>query len=442
MRPLLGWCLALVAGALAAQPAPELVARAESGEVEAQRELGQMYAEGREFARNDDAARDWLRKAAERGDAGAQAELGRLYARHYASEPFEADGADFDTEAYGPEALKWYRLSAEQGDRYGAMWLADFLLTRMAGYDHDAEALGWYRKAAEQSMTRAQRTLGLLYAEGRGAPRNRVESFDWYRRAAEAGDPEAQFQLARAFQRGLGVTADSDAAAKWFHEAAARGNIPAQATLRSQQQPPGGPCDWSKPTPKGWRTVTASMALLIDLPPALKSSKFREIDGGGSKLAFRGIEVTLRGGEASDANHGELTMQGGAACSVLTHAGDDGSGNITLSWPDVGRAHFSRQLTVSFPKAADQPIACAIAASARLFDDLADLSLVRIVHGKEPSAILRNLAGVERQVKRGDDVSRDTGTLYAIERDRVEVLEVHPNGRGGWVEKLVELRPE
>jgi TPR repeat protein len=84
-----------------------------------------------------------LRELADQGNARAQFKLGKLY-----------DGQGVaQSEA---EALKWYRLSAEQGEadaQYG-LGVMHFVGQGMA--KDDAEAAKWFGKAAEQGDADAQ----------------------------------------------------------------------------------------------------------------------------------------------------------------------------------------------------------------------------------------------------------------------------------------------
>jgi hypothetical protein len=76
---------------------------ANKGDVEANYELGTLYAQGRGTARNVTAARKWYHQAADRGHAAAQFELGTLYERG-------EDGWPNIT-----EARQWYQKAAAQG---------------------------------------------------------------------------------------------------------------------------------------------------------------------------------------------------------------------------------------------------------------------------------------------------------------------------------------
>jgi TPR repeat protein len=47
-----------------------------------------------------------------------------------------------------------------------------------------SEAVKWYRLAAEQGSANAQYVLGIMYANGRGVPQNDVQAHMWFNLAA------------------------------------------------------------------------------------------------------------------------------------------------------------------------------------------------------------------------------------------------------------------
>ena len=59
----------------------------------------------------------------------------------------------------------------------------------------DAEAVRWYRLAAEQGHASAQFNLGLMYDKGEGVPQDDAEAVRWFRLAAEQGNAWAQKRL-------------------------------------------------------------------------------------------------------------------------------------------------------------------------------------------------------------------------------------------------------
>ena len=87
---------------------------------------------------------------------------------------------------------------------------------------NDAEAVKWYRLAADQKHASAQNGLGVMYADGRGVPQNHSEAVKWYRLAADQGLAVAQFKLGGRYADGLGVPQNDVLAHMWFNLASAR----------------------------------------------------------------------------------------------------------------------------------------------------------------------------------------------------------------------------
>src|SRR5437660_1366663 len=81
-------------------------AQAESGDVVAQVNLGECYANGRGVTKDLVDAAKWFRKAAEQGNAIAQLKLGGAYQ------------IGFGVTKDFTEAAKWYRKAAEQGNAF------------------------------------------------------------------------------------------------------------------------------------------------------------------------------------------------------------------------------------------------------------------------------------------------------------------------------------
>jgi len=87
------------------------------GDATAQTNLGIMYSTGRDVSQDYKEAVKWYRLAAEQGNATAQNNLGEMYAK--------GEGISKDIK----EAVKWFRLAAEQGYAY-----AQFILGVL--YEH------------------------------------------------------------------------------------------------------------------------------------------------------------------------------------------------------------------------------------------------------------------------------------------------------------------
>jgi len=77
---------------------------------------------------------------------------------------------------------------------------AQFNLGRM--YDNgegvpedDKQAVKWYRLAAEQGHAEAQINLGVMYRDGTGVRKDDKEAIKWWQKATEQGSIGAQFLL-------------------------------------------------------------------------------------------------------------------------------------------------------------------------------------------------------------------------------------------------------
>ena len=84
------------------------------------------------------------------------------------------------------------------------------------------EAVRWFRLAAEQGHAIAQYNLGVKYDTGEGVPKDYAEAVRWFRLAAEQGDASAQYNLGIAYDTGEGVLQDSAEAHMWLNLAASR----------------------------------------------------------------------------------------------------------------------------------------------------------------------------------------------------------------------------
>jgi hypothetical protein len=119
------------------------------------------------------------KKDAESGDAEAQHNLGLWY--------YNGQGVPQDF----AEAVKWTRLAADQGDVRAQYNLGGMYDNGEGVPQDDAEAVKWYRFAAVQSDTDAQYNLGGMYYNGQGVPKDLVEAYAWWVLAAASGDADA-----------------------------------------------------------------------------------------------------------------------------------------------------------------------------------------------------------------------------------------------------------
>lgn len=121
-----------------------------------------------------------LRTGAENGNVQDQSDLGFRYS--------SGDGISKNV----PEAVKWWRKAADQGDTDSQYMLGATYYDGDEGIPKDyAEALKWNKKAAAQGESGSLRMLGDAYFEGCGVPKDNVKAHAWYSLALAAGNKYA-----------------------------------------------------------------------------------------------------------------------------------------------------------------------------------------------------------------------------------------------------------
>src|SRR5437868_2908085 len=118
------------------------------------------------------------------------------------------------------EAVKWYRLSAEQGDS-DAQYDLGLMYAGGHGVPEDLkQAAAWYKKSADQGNASAQLNLGAAYYSGQGVAKDLKQALKYIRLSAQQGNGRAQFNLASLYTNGEGTPQDLARALIWFNAAA------------------------------------------------------------------------------------------------------------------------------------------------------------------------------------------------------------------------------
>jgi len=125
--------------------------------------------------------------------------------------------------------LAYWRRAAELGVPAGQWLVGCCVGADLAG--DNAEAVRWYRMAAEQGYAPALHSLAQCHARGDGVAEDKTAAIRWFRRAADQGYPIAQDVLGRCYWEGEGVAADPAEAARWFLKAAEQGHVESMCSL-------------------------------------------------------------------------------------------------------------------------------------------------------------------------------------------------------------------
>ena len=126
----------------------------------------------------EDSYIEMLHGEAQAGDVVSQYILGgRYYFGHGVSQDYK-------------QAVKWFRLAADQGDDYAQLYLGLCYDNGEGVVQDHREAVRWYRLAANQGNASAQLYLGLCYDNGEGVVQNKEEAYFWFLlSAANGSDP-------------------------------------------------------------------------------------------------------------------------------------------------------------------------------------------------------------------------------------------------------------
>ena len=183
-------------------------------------QLSVLGYEAHEKGNDVQAAKYWL-EAAQKGDSVAQNNIGWAY-----------DTGRGVKQNY-PEAVRWYRRAAEQGNQRAQGSLAEIYLFGLPGIAIDmAEAYKFTRLAAEQGDQRSQKNLGMMYLKGDPVPQSDADAVKWFRIAADSGYAPAQFSMGSVYENGSGVPKNLNTAIEWYRRSAANGEERATQALQ------------------------------------------------------------------------------------------------------------------------------------------------------------------------------------------------------------------
>jgi TPR repeat protein len=160
---------------------------------------------------------------AQTGDSDAQYQLGLLYERGSTDIP-----KDYS------KALEWFRRSAEKGNPKAETALGIAYGHGYGVVEDDRAAFNWFYKAALKGYPAAQHNLATDYRSGRGTPKNESEAFDWSLKSALNGEASSQLVLCATYQKSTSGELDPTMAYAWclIAQASAPPNIsiPTRAT--------------------------------------------------------------------------------------------------------------------------------------------------------------------------------------------------------------------
>jgi TPR repeat protein len=141
-------------------------------------------------------------------------------------------GQQFEKRQNYAEAMRWYRVSAAQGNALAQVGIGNLYTGALGVPQNYGEALRWYHLAAAQRNDEAQNDIGFFYLNGWGVTQDYAQALIWLHKAADQGNGQAQKSIGYMFFKGWGVAPDRAEAIRWFRKAAANGEADANEALK------------------------------------------------------------------------------------------------------------------------------------------------------------------------------------------------------------------
>lgn len=233
-----------------------LMEKAQTGEAQAQYEIGLYYLQGKYFNQDIPAALRWLALAAKQYHVPAEALLAYYYHQHLTQYPdytqpvvnwaehaalrsnLLAQSVWGEILIHGlaqqpasPYCLQYLQHAAEWQEQPEHITNTQRLLEKSATkiprlMDYfgasstvTSHEVDYLKHAQHQQQLRAQYLLGTLYLQGRWVAQDNNEARYWIELSAKQGYQPAQLQLSQMYQQGIAVTQSDTEAAYWEKQA-------------------------------------------------------------------------------------------------------------------------------------------------------------------------------------------------------------------------------
>lgn len=191
----------------------------EKGNTVAQYHLGNHYLYGVGVGHDFGQAVHYLLYAANKGHVEAQNQLGNIYALI----------------GNNKDAFKYYSLSAEQGNADAQNNLGNFYKNGWVVKEDNKKAFEYYKLAADKNQPNAQWNIAYMYEHGKGVTKDLKKAFNYYELNSKT--PERHYQVFRKlgnlYELGQGVKKDHEKAFKFYKLAIEKNDFNALKNMSS-----------------------------------------------------------------------------------------------------------------------------------------------------------------------------------------------------------------
>lgn len=204
-----------------------LLKKAESGDPQAQLELGTRYALGQGVQVENSEALKWWAKASEQNNTEALYYLGYAYRYGFdARYPWLSD-IKIDEK----KAISFFKKASDLNEPRSQYELGNLYFDGIAVKKNVSLAIQLFQKSSASGYEDAQNRLGDLYYFGTGVPKDVHRAFELYTKSANSGHSVAQFALGNMYEDGKGIPKDYKKALDLYQKAAIAGVADAQNNL-------------------------------------------------------------------------------------------------------------------------------------------------------------------------------------------------------------------
>lgn len=119
------------------------------------------------------------------------------------------------------ESVKFYKISAESGHMSAQCMMGEYYFYQDP--PKYPQALKFFRLSADQGLPNAIHNLGYMYSAGFGVPVNHKTSFKYWKLAADRGCLPSQLEVGRCYLRGAGVKKNHKRAFRYLTLSAKKG---------------------------------------------------------------------------------------------------------------------------------------------------------------------------------------------------------------------------
>ena len=162
---------------------------------------------------------DKLTKLAESGDVEALFNLGQLYQR-----------GDVVEQNY-EKTITYYQKAADKNYDPALYSLGRIYYFGVLCEQNYEKAMSYFLKSAKNGNSKSQEFIAQMYFDGAGVEQNYYKAFDYYFKAATDKNSSAQFSVGYMLAEGLGVKKNLELAKKYLEISAENGNTDAQNYL-------------------------------------------------------------------------------------------------------------------------------------------------------------------------------------------------------------------